>query len=121
MATAALSSGQQGVSPIPGVAMTAIMTVTPGTTATAGENLDLTDWFSTVDAIYSCGASAIALGKYVPLFSFTPGAATSSTSIKFNMLVQDGAAGVLEPDNGTDLSSAGTIQIMVMGKPASGV
>lgn len=117
MATVALSTNQQGAAPIPGVDMIALLTVTPGTTATAGENLDLRTWFSTVDAIILCGADDAATAKYVPSFSFTPGAAAAADSVKFYMLVQDGAAGVLEPDNGTDLS-ASTIQILVFGKAA---
>lgn len=120
MAGAALSTGQQGATPIPGIAMIAILTVTPGTTATAGEDLDLTDWFSTVDAIIPCGASTAGIAKYVPAFSFTPGATATSSSVKFYCLVQDGAAGVLEPDNGNDLSSTGTFQIKVYGKAAVG-
>lgn len=118
MASAALSSGQYGTPAIGGLAHMAIMTVTPGTTATAGENLDLRSRFSTVDNIIPCGASNANIAKYVPAFSFAPGAATAADSVKFFMLVQDGAAGVLEPDNGTDLSSTGTIQIMVFGKAA---
>jgi len=117
MATAALSSGQHGVPSIGGFDSMALMTITPGTTATAGENVDFTSYFSTVDAIVYCGADDAATAKYVPAFSFTPGAATTSSSVKFYMLVQDGAAGVLEPDNGTDLS-ASTIQVIVYGKRA---
>lgn len=120
MASAALSTNQQGAAPIPGIEMMAVMTVTPGTTATAGEDLDLTAYFSTVDAIFYCGADDADTAKYVPAFSFTPGATATSSSVKFFMLVQDGAAGVLEPDNGTDLSGS-TIQVLVMGKAASGV
>lgn len=112
-----MSTGHPAPSPIPGVAMVGIMTVTPGTTATAGENLDLRAYFSTVDAIVPCGGDDADTVKYVPAFSFTPGAATAADSIKFYMLVQDGAAGVLEPDNGTDLSGS-TIQIIVYGKAA---
>jgi len=120
MASATLSTGQQSAAPIPGVDMMALMTVTPGTTATAGEDLDLTDYFSTVDAIVYCGADDADTAKYVPAFSFTPGATATSSSVKFYMLVQDGAAGVLEPDNGTNLS-ASTIQVIVYGKAASGI
>lgn len=118
MATAALSTNQQGAKPISGVDFMAIMTLTPGDTATAGENVDLRTWFSTVDCILFCGASNATIAKYVPCCSFTPGAATAADSVKFYCLVQDGAAGVLEPDNGTDLSATGTFQMIVFGKGA---
>lgn len=119
MASAALSTNQLGASPVPGIDMVAIMTLTPGTTATAGENVDLTTYFSTVDAIVPCGASSAAIAKYIPAFSFTPGAAATSSSVKFYCLVTDGDAGTCEPDNGTDLSSTGTFQIIVYGKAAT--
>jgi hypothetical protein len=118
MATVALSTNQKGKGKIAGIDYFAIMTITPGTTATAGENLDLTAHFSTVDAIVYCGASNATIAKYVPAFSFTPGAATSATSVKFFCLVQDGAAGVMEPDNGSNLVAVGTFQVMIYGKRA---
>jgi hypothetical protein len=118
MASVALSTNQQGATPIPGVSMVAVMTLTPGTTATAGEDLDFTAYFSTVDAVVPCGGSNANIVKYVPAFSFTPGATATSSSVKFYCLVQDGAAGVLEPDDSTDLSSTGTFQVIVYGKAA---
>lgn len=115
MATVAKSTNQQGITPIPGIAMVGIFTITPGTTATAGENLDFTDYFSTIDAITPAGTSNTTIAKYTPRFSFTPGGAVSATSVKFNVTLNDGGSAV---DNGTDLSAVGTFQVVVMGKSA---
>lgn len=117
----ALSSGQDGISPDPGVAYKGIFTLTPGTSATAGENMGtaLAKYFSTIDSIEVGGGSTVAILGYNPNFGFAPGALTSTdANIKLFWLVQDGAAGKLEPDNGTDLSAVGTVQLIIRGKSA---
>lgn len=119
MGAVALSSGQQGAAPIPGIDMVALMTYTPTTSATAGTNVTgLTSYFSTIDAIVVAGMSTQEIGAYVPVFEFTPGAAVTSSSVKVFFYEQDGDAGPLVPDDGTDLSSTGTIQLIVYGKAA---
>lgn len=121
MGAVALSTGQQGVAPIPGVDMMAIMTYTPTSSATAGTNVTgLDTYFSTIDAIAVAGMSTQEIGAYVPVFEFTPGATATSSSVKIFFYEQDGDAGPLVPDDGTDLSSTGTIQVIVYGKAASG-
>lgn len=118
--TLALSSGQQGVSARPGLGIEGIFTLTPGTTATAGEDITalFTPYFQSIDAISVCGASTLALVKKVPIFQFAAGGALASNAVTIFWLEQDGAAGDLEPDNATDLSAVGTLQIRVVGKAA---
>lgn len=123
--TAALSTNQQGVSPIPGVDMVGLFTITwDDSSLVTGENLDFTAWFSTVDAIVPAGISAIGLAGYIPSFVFTPGAATSATSVKAVLAMMpalDGnaaAAQPLTPADGVDVAAIGTTQIIVYGKAA---
>lgn len=118
--TLALSSGQQGVSPDGSRGVSGIFTLTPGTTATAGEAITdlLTPYFQSIDGIDVLGCSAVALQKKIPVFQLTAGGLLASYAVTLFWLVQDGAAGDLEPDDGTDLSAVGTLQIRVTGKPA---
>lgn len=123
--TAALSTNQQGVSPIPGVDMVGLFTITwDNSSLVTGENLDFTDWFSTVDAIVPAGISAIGLAGYVPSFVFTPGATTTATSVKAVLAMMpalDGnaaAAQPLTPADAVDVAAIGTTQIIVYGKAA---
>lgn len=118
MATSiALSSGQLGVTPV-GTAVRGIFTLTPGTTATAGEDItaELTDYFSTVHAIEVCGASANELyvtNTVMPFFELVAGGALASNAVTLFWLTFAGAI-----DNATDLSSLGTLQIIVHGDAA---
>lgn len=116
----ALSSGQLGVSPRAGMGVEGLFTLTPGTTATAGEDITakLSPTFSKIHSIEVCGCSAMALLKKVPVFEFTAGGLLSAAAVTLFWLVQDGAAGDLEPDNANDLSAVGTLQIRVVGDPA---
>lgn len=118
--TIAMSSGQQGVVAQSGIGMKGIFTLTPGTTATAGEAItdELTPYFQSIDAIKVCGCSALALQKKIPVFQFTAGGALATNAVTIFWLEQDGAAGDLEPDDGTNLSAVGTLQIEVTGKAA---
>jgi len=114
--SAALSTNQQGVTAIAGIDYFGIFTITPDSSCDAtGEAVDLTDYFSTIDAVIPCGVSAIAAAGYVPAFFFTPGAAHTSSSLKVVFMNQDGDAGALEPASAVDLSSY-TFQVMVYGK-----
>jgi hypothetical protein len=123
--TAALSTNQQGVSPIPGVDMVGIFTITwDNSSDPAGEALDLRTWFSTVDAIIPAGVSAIGLAGYQPAFFFTPGATTTATSVKAvlgYMPALDGnvaAAQPLTPADSVDVAALGTTQVIIYGKAA---
>jgi hypothetical protein len=114
----ALSSGQLGVRATPGYAMEALFTLTPGITATAGEAITalLTPYFSTVDAIEVCGATANELyvtNTVMPFFEFVPGGALASNAVTLFWLTFAGAI-----DDGTNLSAIGTLQIKVAGKAA---
>lgn len=118
--TIALSSDQQGVSPDGSRGVSGIFTLTPGTTATAGEAITskLTPYFQSVDGIEVLGCSAVALQKKVPVFELVAGGLLASNDVTLFWLVQDGAAGDLEPSDAVDLSAVGTLQIKVTGKPA---
>lgn len=118
MATVAYSTGYKAPVAESGLAHKVVMTLTPGTTVTAGEDVSFVGKFSTIDAIKVCGVSAVALAAYMPVFVFTPGGAVAADSVQLLMMVQDGDAGPLVPSNGDDLSAAGTIQIEVSGKLA---
>lgn len=117
MATSlALSSGQQGVSPDGSRGVSGIFTLTPGTTATAGEAITdlLTPYFQSIDSIEVCGCSAVALYDLVlPVFQFTAGGLLASNDV--TIFWMDDALAI---DNATDLSSVATLQIKVTGKPA---
>lgn len=118
--TGALSANQQGIAPIQGVDMMGIFTVTPDASSlVTGEPIDLTAYFSTIDAVIVAGTSAIAGGGYVPVPIFTPGAAHTSSNLLLAMMNQDGAAGALEPANGANLSAV-TYQLVVYGKAKAG-
>lgn len=126
--SAALSSGQQGAAPIPGVAHMAMLTVTwDASSLVTGEALDLTDYFSTIDAVIPAGVSAIELAGYVPAFTFTPGAAHTSSNLLATLArvplleiddTVDIAAQPLAPADAVDVAALGTTQIMVLGKAA---
>ena len=114
--TIAMSSGQQGPSQDGPRGLTAIMTLTPGTTATAGEDITatLSPYFQSISAIKMCGCSAIAvLTGQIPEFQLTAGGLLASNAVTIFWLTT-----AMAIDNGTDLSSLGTIQIEVTGKPA---
>lgn len=123
--SAALSTNQQGTAPIPGVDMIGIFTVTwDASSLVTGEALDLTSYFSTIDAVIPVGISAIELAGYVPAFIFTPGAAHTSSNLLATLAMMpalDGnaaAAQPLTPADGVDVAALGTTQIMVFGKAA---
>lgn len=112
----ALSSGQMGVSPRAGMGVEGIFTLTPGTTATAGEAITdlLSPYFSKIHAIEVCGCSAVALYDAVlPVFQFTPGGLLSSYAV--TIFWMDDALAI---DNGTDLAAVATIQLRVVGDAA---
>jgi len=126
--SAALSTNQQGVVPVPGVDFIGIFTVTwDSSSLVTGEALDLTDYFSTIDAVLPCGVSAIGLAGYIPAFIFTPGAAHTSANLLLTLnripLLEiddtvDIAAQPLVPADALDVAALGTTQIMVFGKGA---
>lgn len=118
--TIAKSALQQGVAAEGGIGCKGYFTVTPGTTATAGEAITskLSPYFQSIESIKVCGFSTLALAKKVPVFVFTAGALLSAADVTLFWLVQDGDAGDLEPSNAVDLSAVGTMQIEVMGQPA---
>jgi hypothetical protein len=114
--TIALSGLQQGIVARPGIGMEGIFTLTPGTTATAGEDITakLTPYFSTIEAISVVGCSAVALYDLViPVFEFTAGGALASNAV--TIFWMDDALAI---DNLTDLSAVATLQIRVVGKAA---
>ena len=116
--TLAFSGNQQGAVARPGTGMKAIFTLTPGTTATAGEAITalLTPYFSTIESIIVAGCSAQELyvtHTVMPVFEFVAGGALSSNDVTLFWLTFAGAI-----DNGNDLSSIGTLQIEVTGKAA---
>ena len=119
MATSiALSGNQQGVVARSGTGMEGIFTLTPGTTATAGEDItaELTPYFSTIEAIEVCGASANELyvtNTVMPFFELVAGGALASNAVTLFWLTFAGAI-----DNATDLSALGTLQIKVTGDAA---
>lgn len=120
---AALSSGQKGIIAMPGMNHMGIFTVTlDDSSLVTGEALDLTGWFSTIDAVFVCGVSAIEIAGYQPQFIFTPGDDHTDENLLliFGMTpALDGnaaAAAPLTPANAVDLAALGTIQIMVIGK-----
>lgn len=127
--SAALSTGQQGVVPVPGVDFIGIFTVTwDSSSLVTGEPLDLTAYFSTIDAILPCGVSAIELAGYIPGFIFTPGATHTSSNLLLTLnripLLEiddtvDIAAQPLVPADALDVAALGTTQIMVFGKGAT--
>lgn len=126
--SAALSTNQQGVVPVPGVDFIGIFTVTwDDSSLVTGEALDLTDYFSTIDAVLPCGVSAIELAGYIPAFIFTPGATHTSANLLLTLnripLLEiddtvDIAAQPLVPADALDVAALGTTQIMVFGKGA---
>ena len=126
--SAALSTNQQGVSPIPGIDMIGIFTITwDASSLVTGEALDLTSYFSTIDAVVPCGVSAIELAGYVPAFIFDPGAAHTSSNLlailgRVPALEIDDtvdiAAQPLAPSDALDVAALGTTQIIVYGKAA---
>jgi hypothetical protein len=110
------SSGQQGASQDGSRGLTAIYTLTPGTTATAGEDITalLSPDFQSIDAITTCGCSDVALYDLVsPVFQFTAGGLLASNAV--TIFWMDDAFAI---DNATDLSAVATLQIKVTGKPA---
>jgi hypothetical protein len=123
--SAALSTNQLGASPLPGVDMVGLFTITwDASSLVTGEALDLTDYFSTIDAVIPAGISAIELAGYVPAFTFTPGAAHTSANLLATLamvpaLTGDAAnAQALAIANAVDVASLGTTQILVFGKAA---
>lgn len=117
--SAALSTGQQGTKPISGVAHMALFTITwDASSLVTGEPLDLTSYFSTIDAVIPAGCSAIGLAGYIPAFSFTAGGTHTAADLLAYLMLQDGAAGPMEPANAVDIAALGTTQIMVWGKAA---
>jgi hypothetical protein len=132
--SAALTSGQQGVAPIPGVDFMGIFTITwDSSSLVTGEDLTPTAttglgaYFSTIDAVIPCGVSAIELAGYIPAFIFTPGAAVATGSVlatlnRIPLLEIDDGVDIdpqpLVPANGLDVAALGTTQIMVFGKAA---
>jgi hypothetical protein len=118
--TIALSSEQQGISQDGSRGLTGIFTLTPGTTATAGEAItsELDDHFQSIDSIEPGGVSAVALASYTPVFQFTPGGLLSAHAVTLFWLAVSGDPGALGISNSVDLSEVGTLQIKVTGKPA---
>lgn len=126
--TAALSTDQQGIKPLGGLAYVGIFTVTwDASSLVTGEPLDLTSYFSTIDAVQPAGCSAIELAGYVPSFIFTPGAAHTSANLLLTLnripLLEiddtvDIAAQPLVPADALDVAALGTTQIIVYGKIA---
>lgn len=115
MSTVALSSNQQGATPV-GTAIEGKYTLTPTTTATAGEVITsaFTSQFSSIHTIEIGGVSDIALFTgQIPVFQFTPGGALASNDVTIFWL--DDALAI---DNATDLSSSGTMQLVVTGDQA---
>jgi hypothetical protein len=115
----ALSGLQQGIVAQPGTGMTGIFTLTPGTTATAGEDITalLTPYFSTIESIEEAGCSAVAIRTAttggIPVFQFTAGGALATYAVKIFWMTE-----ALAIDNAHDFSSNGTVQIVVTGKAA---
>lgn len=123
--SAALSTNQQGISPIPGIDMVGIFTITwDNSSLVTGEPLDLTDYFGTIDAVVPCGVSAIELAGYLPAFIFDPGAVHTSSNLLATLSMTpalDGdaaAAAPLTPASAVDIAALGTTQIIVYGKSA---
>lgn len=126
--SAALSANQQGATPIPGLAMVGIFTITwDASSLVTGEPLDLTSHFSTIDAVLPCGVSAIGLAGYVPAFTFEAGAAHTSSNLLATLGripeleiddTVDIAAQPLVPADALDVAALGTTQVMVFGKAA---
>jgi hypothetical protein len=126
--SAALSTNQLGVTPIPGLDMVGVFTITwDDSSLVTGEALDLTDYFSTIDAIVPAGVSAIELAGYVPAFIFEPGAAHTSSNLlctlgRIPLLEIDDTVDIdpqpLAPANAVDIAALGTTQIIVYGKAA---
>jgi hypothetical protein len=127
----ALSSGQQGVAPVPGVDFIGIFTITwDNSSLVTGEDLTPTAstglgaYFSTIDAVLPCGVSAIGLAGYIPAFIFTPGAAVATGSVLATLnripALDGNAANAqpLVPADALDVAALGTTQIMVFGKGA---
>lgn len=126
--SADFSTNQQGIAPIPGIDMMGIFTITwDASSLVTGEALDLTDYFSTIDAVIPAGVSAIELAGYIPAFTFTPGAAHTDANLLATLnripLLEiddtvDIAAQPLVPANALDVAALGTTQIIVYGKAA---
>ena len=88
----ALSSEQQGISQDGSRGLTGIFTLTPGTTATAGEDITskLDDYFQSIDSIEVCGCSAEAILHYKPVFQFTAGGLLSAHALTLFWLTVSG-------------------------------
>jgi hypothetical protein len=123
--SAALSTNQLGVTPIPGLDMVGVFTITwDDSSLVTGEALDLTDYFSTIDAVVPAGVSAIELAGYVPAFIFTPGAAHTNANLLCTLnrvpALDGNAANAqpLVPADALDVAALGTTQVIVYGKAA---
>lgn len=115
-------SFDQGATPIPGLDMVALGTITwDASSDPTGETLDLSDQFSTIDGIIDMGVSAIALCGYNFKFFYAKGC-NASTGVKVVATFVDtdgsyGKEGVLVPAS-ADIAAAGTTRVLVFGKAA---
>lgn len=115
-----------GPTPQPGLeSMAAIVEITWDVSSNvAGEPLDLTDHFSTINAVIPCGVSAIGLAGYIPSFVFDQGAAHTDANLLAVLGVvpalDGGAASAqpLTPANAVNVAAIGTTYALVFGKPA---
>jgi hypothetical protein len=105
--------------------MVGLFTITwDASSLVTGEALDLTDYFSTIDAVIPAGISAIELAGYVPAFTFTPGATHTSSNLLATLAMVpalDGDAAnaqALAIADAVDVASLGTTQILVFGMAA---
>ena len=86
----------------------------------AGENVDLTDDFSLIDAAWICGSTLISTVK-MDLIIPAKGTAVSATNVKFTAHWSTDAAGAMTPapDTTNVLAIVGVVTIAVIGKPAA--
>ena len=104
--------------PIPGIGNVALGTITWDASCDGtGEALDCSAQFSTISAVIPLGCSAIGLAGYVPAFFYAAGAA-ADTGVNALLMIQDGAAGALEPADAVDIAALGTTRVAVVGQMA---
>jgi hypothetical protein len=115
-----------GPTPIPGLeSMAAIVEITwDDSSLVTGEPLDLTDYFSTVNAIVPAGCSAIGLAGYIPNFVFTNGAENTSSNVLAVLMRMPALSGNAEnaqplvPADALNVAALGTTYAIVFGKAA---
>ncbi|MFA5377726.1 MAG: hypothetical protein WC455_18395 [Dehalococcoidia bacterium] len=113
----------QGSTPVPGLDMVALGTITWDDECDAtGETLDCSAQFSKIDAVANAGVSAIGLVGYIPQFFYAAGCA-AATGVKVTMAVVDtdgsyGKEGKLVPATNVDIAALGTTRVLIIGKAA---